>query len=153
MIARVQFLSPLGFWNSFRLDLTLEEELVTEPVWRRVRSKFPDVGEFEVKVYTLEEILAEKVRSIAQRGKSRDYFGVWLLLRVASFDRAKLKEVIERKFEAKGIEPSYDELFGEEKLREAKGFWEKGLRELVRGELPDFDKVIEELKGKLKALI
>mgnify|MGYP000120727426 CR=1 FL=1 len=38
-------------------------------------------------------------------------------------------------------------------LSMAKGFWEKGLRELVRGELPDFDKVIEELKGKLKALI
>jgi len=153
VIARVQFLGPLGFWSSFRLDLTLDEELVTEPEWRVLRSAFSDVGKFKVRVYSLEEILAEKVRSIAQRGKSRDYFDTWLLLRTASFNTARLRRIIKRKFEAKGVELSYDRLFGEERLREARRFWERGLKELVREELPVFDRVVDELREKLRDLI
>lgn len=61
-----------------------------------------------------------------------------------------VREVIRRKFRAKGVRLSYGSLFSEEKLRDARSFWETGLRELVRQELPEFDRVVEELKEKLR---
>jgi hypothetical protein len=51
----------------------------------------------------------------------------------------------------KGIEFKQELIFNENKLNEAKGFWEVGLKDLVK-ELPDFDLVIDELRHGLREL-
>ena len=38
----------------------------------------------KVLAYPLEELLAEKIRSLIERGKSRDYYDVWRLLKEKS---------------------------------------------------------------------
>ena len=151
IIANVQFLGPLNARNRIRLDISLDEKLVTEPVLKGMDSQYPDIGKYEVGVYSIEEILVEKIRSILQRGKSRDYYDVWMLLNVENFDLEVIKRFLIVKCESKGIEFKPELIFNENKLNEAKGFWEVGLKDLVK-ELPDFDLVIDELRHGLREL-
>lgn len=46
-----------------------------------VTSEYDDVRPFIVTVLTLEHLLAEKVRALLVRGKPRDLYDIWLLLR------------------------------------------------------------------------
>ncbi|HUV81562.1 MAG TPA: nucleotidyl transferase AbiEii/AbiGii toxin family protein [archaeon] len=151
IIANVQFSGPLNARNRIRLDISLDEKLVTEPVLKEMDSQYPDIGKYEVGVYSIEEILVEKIRSILQRGKSRDYYDVWMLLKVEKFDLEDIRRLLVVKCEFKGIEFKPELIFNENKLNEAKGFWEAGLKDLVK-ELPDFDLVIGELRHVLREL-
>ena len=151
IIAEVQFLGPLNARNRIRLDISLDEEIITEPVLKEMVSQYPDIGRYKVRVYSLEEIVVEKIRSILQRGKSRDYYDVWMLLKVEKFDLEDIRRLLIVKCESKGIEFETELIFDENKLNDAKGFWEIGLKELVR-ELPDFDLVIDELRHVLRDL-
>src|SRR5208282_5290924 len=81
IIANVQFVGPLNFTNRIKHDISLKEKLILNTEPRRVRTDFPDLLEFEVLSYSLREILIEKLRSIMQRGYSRDYYDVWRLLK------------------------------------------------------------------------
>ncbi len=114
-------------------------------------SQYPDIGRYKVRVYSLEEIVVEKIRSILQRGKSRDYYDVWMLLKVENFDPEDIRRLLIVKCESKGIEFKTELIFDENKLNEAKRFWEVGLKDLVK-ELPDFDFVIGELRHGLGRL-
>ncbi|MCK4458602.1 MAG: nucleotidyl transferase AbiEii/AbiGii toxin family protein [Methanosarcinales archaeon] len=151
IIADVQFLGPLNARNRIRLDISLDENIITEPVLIEMGSQYPDIGRYKVRVYSLEEIVVEKIRSILQRGKSRDYYDVWMLLKVENFDLKDIRRLLIIKCESKGIEFKTEQIFDESKLDEAKGFWEVGLKDLVR-ELPDFDLVIGELRHVLRDL-
>ncbi|MEA2053546.1 MAG: nucleotidyl transferase AbiEii/AbiGii toxin family protein [Candidatus Thermoplasmatota archaeon] len=151
IIANVQFLDPLNAKNRIRLDITLDEKVITEPVLKVTDSQYPDIGRYEIRVYSLEEILVEKTRSILQRGKSRDYYDVWMLLKVKKFDLKEIRKLLIEKCRFKGIEFDSELIFNETKLNNAKRFWEVGLKDLVK-ELPDFDLVIDELKHELRKL-
>ena len=151
IIANVQFLGPLNARNRIRLDISLDEKLVTEPVLKEMDSQYPDIGKYEVGVYSIEEILVEKIRNILQRGKSGDYYDVWMLLKVEKFDLEDIRRLSIVKCKSKGIEFKTELIFDENKLNEAKGFWEVGLKDLVK-ELPDFDLVIDELRYLLREL-
>ncbi|MEA2053573.1 MAG: nucleotidyl transferase AbiEii/AbiGii toxin family protein, partial [Candidatus Thermoplasmatota archaeon] len=94
IIANVQFLGPLNAKNRIRLDITLDEKVITEPVLKVVDSRYPDIGRYNIGVYSLEEILVEKTRSILQRGKSRDYYDVWMLLKVKKFDLKEIRKLL-----------------------------------------------------------
>lgn len=151
IIANVQFSGPLNARNRIRLDISLDEKLVTEPVLKEMDSQYPDIGKYEVGVYSIEEILVEKIRNILQRAKSGDYYDVWMLLKVEKFDLEDIRRLSIVKCKSKGIEFKTELIFDENKLNEAKGFWEVGLKDLVK-ELPDFDLVIDELRYLLREL-
>jgi predicted nucleotidyltransferase component of viral defense system len=70
-----------GLKNNVRIDIAFVETVVDKPLPRQMLLVYPDDVETKMQVYTLEEIVAEKMRSILQRGKSRDYYDVWLLLK------------------------------------------------------------------------
>ena len=151
IIANVQFLGPLDFTNRIRHDISLKEKMVLEPEHRPIRTNYSDLTEFEVVVYSLSEILVEKIRSTMQRGYSRDYYDVWRLLKENKFKDSEIKELLKMKCELNGIrwEPSL--LFDENRLNEAYSFWEKGLQYLTK-ELPKFEIIISEMKERLSFL-
>ena len=151
IIANVQFLGPLNAKNRIRLDISLDEPVITEPVSKVMDSQYPDIRSYGAHAYSLEEILVEKIRSILQRGKSRDYYDVWILLKVETFDLEEIRELLIRKCQFKEIEFDSELIFDENKLNAAKGFWEVGLKDLVKG-LPDFDLVIDGLRRELRGL-
>ncbi|MCE8426626.1 MAG: nucleotidyl transferase AbiEii/AbiGii toxin family protein [Candidatus Methanoperedens sp.] len=91
------------------------------------------------------------LRSIIQRGKSRDYFDVWMLLNKNKFDKDKIKELFIEKCKFKNIKPDYELFFKDTKLNEARDFWEKGLARLMK-EVPVFDTIIADLRKELESL-
>ncbi len=149
IIANVQFLGPLNAKNRIRIDITFDEKVIAKPVQKTIISPYPDIISYKVNAYSLDEILTEKMRSIIQRGKSRDYYDVWLLLKTKDFDMRRIKEMLAEKCGFKGIEFKRELLFDKDKISAAKRFWEVGLKDLVKN-LPDFDFVISELKSMLK---
>lgn len=151
VIANVQFLGPLSFTNRIRQDITLKEKMVLEPEWRAIKTKFRDLPEFDVLVYPLLEILVEKIRSIMQRGYSRDYYDVWRLFEEDRFRDSEIKSLLVQKCQLNRIEYQPSLLFHQSRLSEASSFWVRGLTHLTR-ELPEFEAVVSGLKERLSFL-
>ena len=103
IIANVQFFGPLNFTNRIKYDISLREKMVLEPERRHLRTYYSDLPEFEVVVYSLREVLVEKIRSIMQRGYSRDYYDVWRLLKENEFKGSEIRKLLKRKCELSGI--------------------------------------------------
>jgi len=104
--------------------------------------------------YPLEEILAEKMRSILQRGKTRDYYDVWKILKYHAqlINREKTKQVLYDKCKFKNLVWNEELLFDTEKITEAKKHWELGLAHQINA-LPDFMTVVKECKALMKTFL
>jgi predicted nucleotidyltransferase component of viral defense system len=151
ILANIQYVGPLGAKNRIAHDITLKERLVEEPEWGIINSEYPDLEKFRVKVYSITEVLVEKIRSIIQRGKSRDYYDVWRLLKEKPFDKKKIQGLLVRKCEMIGVEYQPKLIFDPKRLNEAKRYWEPALGYLTK-DLPEFKRVISELRGILDFL-
>lgn len=68
--ALIQYEALLGQKNTTKLDITLVELVYSEP--EQKAHSFEDVWEFDIKIYSLEEILVEKIRSLFERRRARD---------------------------------------------------------------------------------
>ena len=66
-------------------------------------------------------------------------------------DKARLKALLAKKFEYKGIEFSLDRIFPEDLFDILKGYWERELGRLVYP-VPELEKVISDLKRGLGTL-
>jgi len=151
IIANVQFTGPLSYSNRIRHDITLNENMVLMPERRTIVSDYPDLPSFEILAYPLAEILVEKIRSIMQRGYSRDYYDVWRLLKADVFQGSEVKSLLHQKCEVNAVSYQPELLFASDRLSEASSFWMTGLSHLTK-ELPNFDVVISELRAQLRFL-
>lgn len=151
IIANVQFLGPLNFTNRIKHDITLNERMVLDPESRVLKSNYADLHDFKVRAYSLTEIVVEKIRSIVQRGYSRDYYDVWRLTKEGKFRKSEVKWLLVKKCELSGVDYEPKLLFSKERLGEARSHWEPGLGYLTK-KLPDFETVIKELKEALAFL-
>lgn len=149
---RTQFLGPLAHPGMIYMDLSFDEPLCLEPQFRKVLTKpFPE-EERDVQVYPLEELLAEKMRSLIERGKSRDYYDVWRLLKEqhSSIDMELLGMVLEKKLGHKGLSLGSTDDFLPASPGEVKNYWEKDLRQQVSVLLP-LEVVLKELKEMINS--
>ncbi len=138
---RARFVGPLRYPARLLIDITLDEPVLLAPQRRPVvQSPFPALHPV-VLTYQLEEILAEKMRSILQRGKARDYYDVWRLLaeKQTLFDTAVIPALLEEKCRRKGLRrPQMQVFLSPAHLAEAKVYWERDLVNQVAGQkLPD----------------
>jgi len=143
-----------GQKNNVRVDIAFEERLISEPVKKKILSGYSDDIDAEMVVYSLEEILSEKLRSILQRGKSRDYYDVWILLKdfKNDFSNELLREILKGKCEFKDIPtPKTEDFFKKERTGEAGRYWERGLAHQLN-DLPEFEQVLEELKALIRSV-
>lgn len=111
-----------------------------------------DYPKFKVRVYSLEDILAEKMRSIIQRTRIRDYYDVWRLLKVRKFDNKKVKGLFLKKCESKEVQfTGVDQFFPEDIAQTLKPYIERGLTRLSREPLPPLETILKELKKSLSS--
>lgn len=144
-----------GQKNNIRVDISFDEIVIAKPLIKRLMRVYPDDVDASLQVYSLEEILAEKLRSILQRGKSRDYYDAYLLLKehASDFSHNQANEILIKKCKHKKIpEPSLKDFFVSERTEEAAGFWERGLAHQVN-ELPSFHKVLDELEQLIPSVL
>jgi predicted nucleotidyltransferase component of viral defense system len=145
IFADVQFLGPIGFKNKIAHDISLKEKMVEEPMRMNVKPEYEDIPEFEVLVYSPNEILVEKLRSIIQRGKARDYYDVWRLMKEKDFNQDKIRELLILKCQITEVEFKPDLIFDRNRLSEAQMFWTIALARLTKN-LPDFESVVKDLR-------
>ncbi len=136
-----RFLRKSGVPAKIRIDLSVGdyEKMVLPPVERKIFHNYSDEGAFSsvrIMTYSLEEIMAEKIRSIFQRtGRPRDIYDIWYLSGHADMDL--VLSVIEEKFEAKGVPFSLNRVLDNEGVYRSN--W-RNMKILV-GDVPDFDAV------------
>lgn len=154
IIASVQFRGPLNYRNRIKLDISLLEKMALPAEKRVVKSDFVDLEDYEILAYSLKEITAEKIRSIMQRGYSRDYYDIWRLMKENRLvvDKKEIRDLLKRKCEMKGIAYEPDLLFDKVRVEEARAHWSKSLSYLVKEDLPNFESVLSELEQTLDFL-
>ena len=90
----------------------------------------------QIKTYSLEEMLAEKIRSIFQRTRPRDLYDVWSLWGRMEMDT--VMNILVKKCKDKGVMVDPREL--ETRKKDFKNAWEQSLKNQLR-EVPDFEEV------------
>ena len=151
---RTQFIGPLSYPGMIFMDLSFDEPLCLDPEPRKVlAAPFPS-EEQKVLAYPLEELLAEKMRSLLERGKSRDYYDVWRLLKEhsAGLDLELLGTVLQKKLSHKGLTMTGIGDLLPQDTRVLKRYWDKDLGQQIIP-LPSLEEVIEELREQLDKLI
>lgn len=145
---KIQFLGPLNNKNTIKLDLSFNEPIILIPKNKQVLSEYSDKEKHNLLVYPLEEILAEKIRSILQRAKTRDYYDIWKILKLhhGKINVNLLQEVLLKKYQSKKLDFNKDHLFSSERIQPAQEHWEKSLAHQI-SDLPDFKIVVDECKS------
>jgi len=147
---RTQFIGPLGYPGMIFMDLTFDEPLCLEPEMKAILTMpFPSEGQ-KILAYPLEELLAEKIRSLLERGKSRDYYDVWRLLKEKSseLDFKLLAQVLFKKLAHKQLSVKNVEDFLPEDIDTLEKYWKSELEPQIIQLLP-LDAVLAELRDLL----
>ena len=148
------------------VEITTDEKVLRPGEVRFVIHEYGEKLDARVKVYALEEIMAEKLRAILQhveklkqrgwsRSRARDYYDLWRILtsqaeelNVTGFD-----EFLRKKCEIRGVTlGGPDDFFQESMLDYVGKTWEQWLGPLVPG-LPSFGTVVEELRPRIERIL
>ncbi|MCE2506680.1 MAG: nucleotidyl transferase AbiEii/AbiGii toxin family protein, partial [Nitrosopumilaceae archaeon] len=120
-----------------------------------VATSYADLEDFPINGYTLNEVVAEKIRSTMQRSKVRDYYDIWKMFgkdNIHNFDTALIGNMVKQKCTINNIEYNTSKIFDSSRLDGLKEHWKKELERLVVEELPEPDKVFSDVKDILEFL-
>lgn len=137
---------------SIKIDITdYDNEIILLPLAKKeIIHSYSDTLNAEIKVYSLEEIFAEKIRAIIQRTRARDLYDIVMLDGLVDLD--KVLQILEKKFYFKNV------IFTDYSLMNRKNYflnaWEKSLRHQLK-EISDFEisfnkavEIINKIKSK-----
>lgn len=147
-----------------KVEITIDEPILLEPMRRPILHDFPESMSGEVAVYSLEEIVAEKLRALLQslariedRGWGtgrvpRDYYDLWYLLKHVDLSGAQLVDLTRRKSIHRNVDAKSSDDFFSPPLQEiARRQWEKQLRIFVPT-APPAEVVLEEVRTLVRQL-
>ena len=148
------------------IEVTMDERVLLPAERRQVIHDYGEPLDAEVKVYSLEEVVAEKLRALLQhaemferrgwsRSRARDYYDLWRVLGEYG-DRLNLEgfdSLLPEKCSIREVSFSHpDDFFHDAMLAYVEETWEQWLGPLVPG-LPSFNTVINGLRPQVAALI
>jgi len=150
----VNYIGPLGGQGSnkkVKVDISRNEQLVFEPVIKRIFTNYSDLKEHSLLCYTLEEILVEKMRSIMQRMQARDFYDIWYLLEIHEMDIDFYVSEFKTKCESKDLQATDFPEKLIERIPQYKGRWQSSLKGQIK-DLPDFGQVERETLRHIKKM-
>jgi len=166
-IIRVQFPWHPGPLCRVKMEISHDEPILLAPEKRPLLHGYYEENlRREVTCYCLEEIIAEKLRTLLQtheklitrgwnRPRSRDYYDLWQILTKLgyAFKPEKVVEILYLKNEHRNVSfSSPDDFFSQELVSEAYLNWDNSLSAFVM-DLPGFDQVLKELKPLVQTLL
>ena len=149
-----------------RIEVTVDESILRPPESRRIIHEYGEPLQAEILVYSLEEIVAEKLRALLQhaallktrgwsRSRARDYYDLWRVL--GSYgDQMELAHfglLLREKCAVRNVSfAGPDDFFEEQMLVRVEKTWEKWLDPLVP-DLPACQTVVGALRPKVAKLV
>lgn len=149
---RIGYRGPMrkrGDLPRIKLDLTVDEVLVLNPVLQEVHHPYSDRPNEGIRVqcYSFEEVFAEKIRALAERERPRDLYDVVHLYRHDELkpDQALILGTLEKKCEFKEIPvPTMETFRNRPEREELESEWENMLAHQLPA-LPSFEQFWKEL--------
>ncbi len=165
-IIRVQFPWHPRPLCRIKLEITHDEPVLLEPEKRPLIHGYEEDLSCAVCGYRLEEIVAEKLRTLLQthqklvlrgwnRPRARDYYDLWRILEKfgAGLNGKEVAYLLEQKNAYRGVSyQSINDFFSNELVNEAHLNWDSSLGPFI-SELPECGKVLEQLKTLLRELL
>ncbi|MFH1209283.1 MAG: nucleotidyl transferase AbiEii/AbiGii toxin family protein [archaeon] len=123
------------------LNISKKEKVLLQPNRESIISLYKDIPNFEIFAMQESEILSEKVRAIFTRIKPRDVYDLWFLTKIKNigFDY----KLIDKKLALYNIK--FNTKNFKDRIEEFRKIWLTDLKNLIIGELEDFDKIKKEL--------
>lgn len=152
--ARIQFAGLNGGSNTIAVDIGADEVIADKAGEMPVMNPYYEKKSF-IRVYSLEEIVAEKLRSLLQRTRVRDYYDVWFLLtqKKKRLDAKKIRKIfLEKMAYKKLVFKGKEQLLDREKLEQAQAYYAPQLGNQLK-RLPPFERIKKELEERIGAVI
>jgi len=145
-----QIMQRGGSRTKIKIDITNEgcEKILLPLSMRKIIHPFSDTLGTEIRVYAIEEIMAEKIRSLFQRTRPRDLYDVWYLWE--RVERRKVFKILPEKFRTKNVEMNIKDF--EQRKNGFKNAWESSLRHQLK-ELPEFEDVFSFVIGEIRKIL
>ena len=151
---------PPRWQTKVKIEIILYE-LILFPVSKRdvVHSYSDKLTEnaLQVPCYSIEEVLAEKIRSLIQRSYTapRDFYDIWYLSKhFPELDYKLIADAFHKKLAFKGHSFSaVEQLINSENDKHLSAAWKNSLAHQITGELPDFETVKNELLVLFKKIL
>jgi len=134
---------------TIKLDISGSEKIARPTVLRSISHPYSDAlpQPAQVRCYAFEEVFAEKLRAMGERGRPRDLYDIVLLFRLQDFQTAPglIKDVLTNKCVSKGVPvPTLESIQNATTKSELISEWENMLGHQLQT-LPPFDEFWEEL--------
>ncbi|MHB1344614.1 MAG: nucleotidyl transferase AbiEii/AbiGii toxin family protein [Thermoleophilia bacterium] len=162
-VIRVQFPWHRSISRSIKIEITVDEPLLLTRESRPLLHRYGEDLAVELWSYRLEEIVAEKLRTLLQAQKrvnegkwarncARDFYDLWYLCRLpeGALDRSAVVTILPAKCAVRGVSfAGATDFFPSLIVSEAERQWESSLADLVEV-LPKFRTMIAELQESLR---
>ena len=150
----IAYVGPLGGFGdnkSVKVDVSRSELLCYPMQARKMFNAYSDQEDGTILCYSLDEVMAEKMRSLLSRSQPRDYYDLWYLSEVEGMEMADHKMEFEQKARLKGLDPDSLPEKLEAKIDVFKSRWEKSMKDQI-AQLPPFEQVHRELGKHFRLL-
>ena len=133
-----------------KFDMTKpEKEIIILPLEKKqVFHPYSDEYSTSVLVYSIHEIMAEKLRSLFERTRARDVYDVWFISK--NIDIEKTFEIFPAKCEFKKLSPDINDML--DRKQDFQNAWRSSLGHQLKG-LPDFELIFNEVADILRSTI
>lgn len=141
----LSYIGPLGGAGAnkdIKVDLSHDEIICHVPAKQVINHPYTDNKNSDncIRCYDLNEVIAEKMRSIMQRTAPRDLYDLWYLLEKEGVDIEDAIYCFQDKAKHKGYEPNDLVIVLEKKKQIFYRHWNKHLSDQLT-EIPDFEEV------------
>lgn len=148
------------------VEISVDEIVLRAPERRPILHAYGEPLEAKILVYSLEELIAEKLRAILQhierlesrgwsRSRARDYYDLWRVLGTYrdDLDLSEFRAFLRQKCEVRRVSfQSAADFFPPTMMAYVEKTWEQWLGPLVPG-LASFEDVVEELRPQIATLL
>ena len=149
----IHFTGPIGMKNKIKIDASRIEKMIDSVVQQTITVSYDDLSNFTINGYSLDEVIAEKIRSLMQRSKVRDYYDIWRMFSEENnFDKSKIGKMVVGKCEINKIEYAPQKIFDSQRIDGLREHWEHELGRLIVDDLPDPNTVFSEMTSLLTFL-
>jgi len=152
---------PTERWTtSIKIEIILHELMVFPAEYRKVYHPYSDKTSqvpLEVRCYSIQEVIAEKLRALIQRSYTapRDFYDIWYVANhVKDIEWESVRAAFHQKMKFKGLEfTGIEQMINDENDYRLQAAWKNSLgHQIPESQLPDYEVIKKELVALLRKI-